>query len=225
MRFDISSSLVRAFAMIALVIFGLRRSKSALSDFRYVKFGSVGTEVLRIDESKELISAPSLQMFQDAIDLIIDTIDNKAVNNVAYNCEYAIKHKKPLHVIINTDGGDLIAARAIRGTLQHFAQSGHEIRVIVRGKCYSAGMTVLMAVGPELRYAVKGSDFMVHACSCSITGWRGPRSYGLDRGILETIAENSRIERSSLAALLKSGKRCFFTADDALTLGVIGRVI
>ena len=225
MSFEISFEGIAILIALGLLILELRKKHFTFINFRDVKFANVSAKALRIDEGKDVIEEPPLQMFTGAAELIISTIDNKAINDVAQGIDYSLRQAKPLVIVINTDGGDLIAARAICGTLKHFVRNGHDLEIIVRGKCYSAGMTILMAVGPEHRYAVDGSEFMVHSCACSVTNWRGLRSRELDDGILKVLTENSRIEHSSLAALLKSNKRCFFSAERALEMGIIGRVI
>lgn len=217
-----------ALALLATVVVGLsiyflveRRRKSKEKEAE----NEVSAEALTI-EARGITRALPIRLFDDdVVSVTIDEVTDDLVGIVGTACKKAVRRQKTLQVIINTSGGDTIAARTICGLLKHFTESGHELRIVVMGKCYSAGMTILMAAEPEHRLAVRGSEFLIHAAKRTATGRRDARTYTFDNESTEAIAASSLVERSSLKAHLKSGKNCIFSVDDALKMNIIGGII
>lgn len=204
------------------VITALKKPKKAKKG----EVKEVGAEVLTIDDSKEVAQSLDVNMYDDdAHECVIGEVDTMLTNRVANSCQYAIKKKVRLHLIINTYGGNPDAANAIVGILAHFQAQGNELRIIVRGVCQSAGMIILMAAPPEHRHAVRGSQFMLHAATRTADGSRDAYTRKIDADMVNVITAGSRIERSSLEHLYESGKDCHVNVDEAVKMGLISEII
>jgi ATP-dependent protease ClpP protease subunit len=146
------------------------------------------------------------------------------------------KEKPPrVTVQLQTQGGRSLAALSIRGQLRLLYETQQDVQVVVSGYCHSAGLSILMAVPVERRFATHESSFMIHPCSAvddngrlvtelsqaQIVSMRDTN----DRWIVNLIAENSAVEKSSLQELINAGQEAFLTAEEALELGLIGGIL
>ena len=204
---------------LAMWLLWITRSRPKKEEVR-----EVGSEILSV-RTAAIVQAFPIKLFSDdVVSIAIDKVTDSLVKKVEAACRKAVRQQKPLQVVINTHGGDTIAGQAINGLLRHLADYGIELRIVVSGKCYSAGVTILMAAEPEYRYAVRGSEFGIHA----VRRTNGKRDTGTrmsDKEAVEIIAANSLIERLSLARHMETGHDCVFSADDALKMNVIGGII
>lgn len=186
----------------------------------------VGAEVLAIDDSKEVTQPGDVNMYdEDAIECIVRDIDTPLTDRVADACRRAATQRVRLHLILNTYGGNTDAAYAINGVLAYFQSQGNELRIIVRGVCQSAGVIILMAAPPEYRYAVHGSEFMMHVATRTSDGSRDTYTRQIDAGIVDAIANGSRIEKPSLARHFESGKDCHVNVEQAVKFGLVSGTI
>ena len=74
--------------------------------------------------------------------------------------------KVPIHVYINTGGGDLEAACAIIDEIINVGKTGRDVYTICQGRAYSAGALILCA-GNEV-YATPNSHIMFHPVSIEL---------------------------------------------------------
>lgn len=186
----------------------------------------VGAQVLCIDSTKTTVVAPPISLFDEPVvaQTINDVDDGDLADIVTGACRLAIRQNKMLQIELNTHGGNPVIARSVVSILRHFGER-HELRIVVRGYCQSAGMLILMAVGPSRRYAVAGSEFLIHAARMAATDERNDFTRGTDAHMLQTFVSSTRIDHSSLTKHLASGEDCVFSAEDALRMGVIGAII
>jgi ATP-dependent protease ClpP protease subunit len=189
------------------------------------RFKEVGISALSLNTSKQATTAPGINLFDEEV-LIerINKVDDYLVTAISNACREAAKQDKVLQVEMNTTGGDAVAAQTVAGILRHFRKE-HGLRIVVMGKCYSAGVAILMAVDAEQRYAVAGSEFLIHASKRTATNGRDKRTRMIDGELQEIIANGSCIDHSSLGELLKSGKDCLFGTTEALNVGLVGAIL
>lgn len=215
-------------AILAIIIPVVRQldKRQKAKKKREFEDNTVGPEVLQL-EAGGIISAFPIQLFndRDVVSLTVNQVVDSLVTQVHAACKKASLQKKALRLVVNSTGGDVIVARTINGLLRHFIEGGHEVWIVVEGKCYSAGITILMAVATEYRLAVRGSEFMIHASRTTSGNRQTARTYALDAEEADIVSAGSLIERSSLTNLFRSGKDCIFPVDDALKMNIIGGVI
>jgi len=84
---------------------------------------------------------------------------------------------------------------------------------------------ILMAVPVEGRYALPGSEFMIHAARSGNAGKRNKRTRAVDKEYAQLIAENTRVNPDDLKKLMGSGRDRYLGVNEALELGIVGAVI
>lgn len=185
----------------------------------------VAASAIGIRGAGVVITSPPIDMFdKDVVVRTITELDDMLASTIAAACREAAATNATLQVEINTSGGDTVIGRSVAGILQAFARR-YDLRIVVTGKCYSAGMVILMAADPSCRYAVSGSEFLIHAARFSADGKRADRTRAVDDVVRQIIVDGTKIDNARLAKHLKSGKDCYFSAEDAVRMGVVGAII
>lgn len=133
----------------------------------------------------------------------------------------------PINLLINSPGGYVYDALAIYDALS----KRDDVIAICNGKVMSAATFLLLGVNPENRFATENTTFMIHQPS-SIT-------YGKLKDMETDVEETKRLHqvingiytsRSGITSELldniyRERKDYYFTAKEALKLGLISKII
>ena len=87
--------------------------------------------------------------------------------------------------------------------------------------CASAAIDVLTGLPAHSRYATRNSRFIIHEAR----DFSGKRVPDADVKAAKALAANSRIDYDSLLRVMRRGGRYEISAQEALTFGLIGRII
>jgi ATP-dependent Clp protease protease subunit len=78
--------------------------------------------------------------------------------------------KEPVHVVLNSVGGDLYDSLLVYDTIREMVRSGIEVTVDVRGLAASMATVILQAASPARRLASKYSRILIHEISSISAG-------------------------------------------------------
>lgn len=131
-----------------------------------------------------------------------------------------LKNKSKIVIRINSRGGDVFVAQAIRDYLK---QLSCQIEVRIEGLCASAATTI--ATGADKRIIGAGGQFMIH--NPAITVWDTFESSDLEKlknmldsikeGIIENYVEITGLPKEEISQLMDSEK--WMTGREAVELG------
>lgn len=133
---------------------------------------------------------------------------------------------EPIHIILNSAGGDIYDGMALVDVM---LRSETQIHVTVHGKAMS--MALLIAVCGSVRTASSNTTFMYHEASYDASGkttFHKQELKEVER--LDKVFDNILIERTNLTnkeleKIKKEHKDWYFTAEEAMKLGIIDEVI
>ena len=134
--------------------------------------------------------------------------------------------KKPITILINTNGGSITAGMLIYDTIQTL---GVPIRTVCWGKSYSMG-AIILAAGTAGRYILPNSEVMIHEPLIS-NGVGGSASSvcSMTEKLLETKKKMNRIlakhSKLSVEEVEKETRYDhYLTAEEALQLGFVDEI-
>lgn len=142
----------------------------------------------------------------------------------------ASESKKPIWVILNSPGGDVLHGLAIYDCIRMFAESGIEINVLSIGVAASMA-TVILQAGTK-RLALPHTQFLVHQVSETILFKTEEVSEGkerveelerINRIVMGIIAERADIDLEELLRLSKK-KDCWYAPEEAKKFGKNGLI-
>lgn len=142
----------------------------------------------------------------------------------------APESKKPIWVVLNSPGGEVLHGLAIYDCIKMFAESGTEINVLSIGVAASMA-TVILQAGTK-RLALPHTQFLVHQVSETILFKTEEVSEGKERVeeleringiVMGIIAKRVGIDLEDLLKLSKK-KDCWFDAEGARKLGTNGLI-
>ena len=135
----------------------------------------------------------------------------------------------PIHVILNSVGGDVYAGLLIHETLRHAAEAGLRIVMETRGLAASMGAIVLQAASPGCRIATKNSRFLIHEVSSVSWGKVSEQKEQVEeldrvndllKGILAERCGKARAEIETVW----HKKDVWFSAQEAKNFGLVDEV-
>ena len=133
----------------------------------------------------------------------------------------------PINLYLTTSGGILTEALAIYDVIKC---SKTPVDIFVLGKCYSAGFVILGA--GRHRFAYPNANFMTHELSYSLKYNQltshedfAHESRKNQKRINELILKDTNIPREELKWYYEHKKDWFMSAEEALDLGVIDKII
>jgi ATP-dependent protease ClpP protease subunit len=94
-------------------------------------------------------------------------------------------------------------------------------RIIVRGMCASAAVSILIGVPVHSRYATHDSRIILHEGR----DLSGRRTLDADEKFAEELASGSCIDYDSARRVMRQGGTYELSPQDALKFGIIGRII
>ena len=144
-----------------------------------------------------------------------------------------------LTIAITSPGGSTAYMAAMRAIIRHTA-AAFDTHMVVIGSCYSAAVSLLMAVPRARRYATAGSRFMIHPGSVPVEGQLvldskrvkdpvqllGPNlkeALTIEQQDNDELFRGTKLTRSRLQKMMDNVT--FFSAEEALTHGFIGHIL
>jgi ATP-dependent protease ClpP protease subunit len=108
-------------------------------------------------------------------DITIDSVLswNKQLDDVSRNMKvvqtmYDLVNPPPIHIYIQSGGGEVFASLSVLGKIESLKKTGNEIHTIVEGFCASGA--TLISVGGSKRFIRNHSCMMVHQISSNFWG-------------------------------------------------------
>lgn len=129
-----------------------------------------------------------------------------------------------LEVRINSKGGDIHAAFEAADCLKRTSRR-ITVQSVVTGKCMSAAVLILMGVPTARRYAVSGCKLMIHAVRIDGSQKRSAYTRRIDQRYVREVAKGTRIKRSNLRQIFKTGVNRYIKGNEALALGFVACII
>ena len=134
---------------------------------------------------------------------------------------------KPINLFLTTNGGDTDEAFAIYDIIKH---TRTQVDIYAIGRCYSAGFIILLAGNIKLAYP--NTSFMLHELSydpqdnCLTTQEYYTQEFRkTQEKINRIVSQNTNISQEKLKEYFEKGKDWFMSAEEALDLGVIDKII
>ena len=129
-------------------------------------------QITNKDQSGPSITANRLYFYGDIND---DTVLgwNRQLDDVSKNMKviqtmYDLPAPPPIHIYIQSYGGEVFAALATLGRISHLVKTGFEVHTVVEGFCASAA--TLISVGGSRRFMRPYSCMMIHQLSSGFWG-------------------------------------------------------
>ena len=125
-------------------------------------------------------------------------------------------------------GGDCDSALSIIDTIEQIKAEGRVVRAYCTGRISSMAVYVTMSCTKGERFATNKTTFMVHDINCSVEG----SSIYIKSKIVDLEITNNHINNlisnyssKKLLEFIETNKNVFFTAKEALDLGIIDSIL
>lgn len=139
--------------------------------------------------------------------------------------------KKPIEIVIDTDGGDAVGVLAVISKIESMKENGYKIITTARTHAYSGGFWLLIC-GSERR-AYKNTRIMVHNI---LSGTMGRHQDMIDDlediqsiwiRLKKVVTKYTNITDKQIEELKKNKRDWYFWGDEAIeqNLGVIDKLI
>jgi ATP-dependent Clp protease protease subunit len=135
-------------------------------------------------------------------------------------------NEKPIHMYINSPGGDVAAGLAIYDTMNYI---NAPVATLCAGRAMSMGAVLLAGGAPGMRAALPNSSILIHQ---PLGGAQGQASdieivakeiMRLKKVLMEILAKHTGQTREQVTH--DSDRDKYMTADDALAYGIIDRIV
>lgn len=183
---------------------------------------------------KEYFERPHINLNGIVGDKMLCDLDRQVHNYLATD-----KELDPIVTIATTGGGTRYGS-AIYEELCALQQIGINLSLVARGMCQSAGVLIAMAVPREQRFALPGTQFMIHETSrynqTPIDGYVDQRRFALNNISSQTSAdeaENVWIQQvidegcgqSEKRIARESKKALYLVGHEAVKFGLIDSLV
>lgn len=147
---------------------------------------------------------------------------------IAQLLHLANQSRKPIHLVVSTYGGSVDEMFSLYDTIKVLPCPVHTIAL---GKVMSAGVLLLAAGEKGKRLIGRSARIMMHPVSGGVYGnvfevlhesKEHQRLHDLMVGALES---ETKMKRSDIQKIMKAGHDFYITADEAIKLGIVDRVI
>jgi len=135
-----------------------------------------------------------------------------------------------IEFVINSGGGSVNDMFAIYD-LMEVVKKNRDIATFGFGKIYSAAVPLLTAGTKGKRYIAKNARLMLHYCSVAAAGTAPSIRTSfeelkkLEEMMLAVLAENSHLSMGEIYNILSKNTDEYFSAEDALEMGLIDKII
>ncbi len=185
---------------------------------------------------KDIDEDSSKQLNKEVNDIIFD--DNNIINNNKYILDYLYKNNKidhqqiipPVNIYLETFGGSVYSALNMYDTIKILNEHA-KTNIIAKGKCMSAGITILLSVPLEQRIATSSTTFMIHQVSSISIGKTADmeddvkEAKRLNEILFNIIKNNTAITQEDLDKNYDRKVDWMLTAKEALKLKLISKII
>jgi ATP-dependent Clp protease protease subunit len=176
----------------------------------------------------------SLALNQRKIYLYDDVCENSIFECIYYldklrDIDSVSGEKKPIEILINSNGGYIYEGLALISTIEMMKDSGYEIITTNVSKAFSMGF-IISLVGSK-RYSYRHSFFMVHDASTGMWGKIAELKEELAQttkvrnAILDITTKYSNLTMEQLMDWIDHKQDVYFNAEEALELGIIDKII
>ena len=185
---------------------------------------------------KDIDEDSSKQLNKEVNDIIFD--DNNIINNNKYILDYLYKNNKidhqqiipPVNIYLETFGGSVYSALNMYDTIKILNEHA-KTNIIAKGKCMSAGITILLSVPLEQRISTSSTTFMIHQVSSISIGKTADmeddvkEAKRLNEILFNIIKNNTAITQEDLDKNYDRKVDWMLTAKEALKLKLISKII
>ena len=144
------------------------------------------------------------------------------IEAVVEACQVALWQSRPLEVTIDSRGGYAEHAFTIAEHLAHVAEYG-KVQVVTRRSCMSGALIILTSVPLKARYAVRNTQFVMHAARD--LGQRTQKTRAFDLKMIHHFSEATGLRQTDLAEIMRTGLDYGFNAKAALSHGLVGHIV
>ena len=137
--------------------------------------------------------------------------------------------KKPVYIMINTDGGELHECFTLLSLIEQMKDDGYEIITVNMGRAFSAGFLIL--ISGTSRFAYRHSYAMFHDLSGGCSGkFQNLKEYmnfisKLRKDCTEIVEKYTKISNEQLSLWLSNKEDKFFNAEECLEFGICDKVL
>lgn len=169
---------------------------------------------------------------QDRIYWVDDKIDDTTLGLVRLIIKYnredkgkPVAERKPITIMIDSPGGSVEVLLAI---IKAISISKTPVRTVCYCTAYSAAADLLACGHKGLRYALPGTNIMMHAGSCAYQGTAqqveaAKKFYdAMDKRVLEHVYSRTNIDSKTQR---KMKDDYYMTEEDALKFGIIDSIV
>lgn len=173
---------------------------------------------------KELESSCNLE---DRIFYMFDDFADDVFHQFIVFCRY-ITGDKPITIVINSNGGDVINCMAM---IDYIKGLPFKVNVLCRGKAFSAAAVLLTCTTGE-RYMSKNSMYMMHEVhlvsanemnSSSTVKAQNKLVSTLTNSIFDAYVDKSKVDRNWIETNFQANS--YLTAEECLKYGFIDKII
>ena len=136
----------------------------------------------------------------------------------------------PIEIVVSTYGGSVVDMFAMYDTIR-FLRQNHIVKVKALGKVMSAGVLLIASGTDGHREMGKNCRVMIHNVSA---GYHGTISNiqneikeveWLQKKYISCLSEETGMKKSKIRKMLSSGLDVYLSAEKALKLGIVDRII
>lgn len=147
---------------------------------------------------------------------------------IAQLLHLANQSRKPIHLVVSTYGGSVDEMFSLYDTIKVLPCPVHTIAL---GKVMSAGVLLLAAGEKGKRLIGRSARIMMHPVSGGVYGnvfevlHETKEHRRLHDLMVEALEGETKMKRADIQKIMKAGHDFYITADDAIKLGIVDRVI
>lgn len=137
-------------------------------------------------------------------------------------------NRKPIHLVVSTYGGSVDEMFSLYDTIKVLPCPVHTIAL---GKVMSAGVLLLAAGEKGRRLIGRSARIMMHPVSGGVYGnvfevlHETKEHRRLHDLMVEALEAETKMKRADIQKIMKAGHDFYITADDAIKLGIVDRMI
>ncbi len=115
--------------------------------------------------------------------------------------------------------------------LMRVVKGNRDIATFGYGRVYSAAVLLLAAGTPGKRYLAKNTRVMIHHCSSNASGTHPDIRANFDElkkvedMMVEALAEHTALSVGEIYNIMSRNTDEFFSAEDALEMGIVDKII
>ena len=141
-----------------------------------------------------------------------------------------LEDDEDIEFFISSGGGSVNDMFAVYD-LMRVVKANRDIATFAYGRVYSAAVLLLAAGTPGKRHMAKNARMMIHHCSSNAGGTHPDIRANFDElkkvedMMVEALAEHSRLSVGEIYNIMSRNTDEFFSAEDALEMGIVDKII